>query len=915
MVRKGLKRKVGRRLKRKPAATPKQPSSASGGWLSSVKNSQVLNEKHHDPKLQVDLDTLVERIVVLAQVISEKVLYPYQVKLASRIIESILLHDSETITSLMSRQAGKCLRPGTEILMFDGSIKKVEHIEVGDLIMGDDNTPRTVLSLAYGKERMYEVKPRGGYAESYTVNASHILSVKQRFKHGKPTEVVDLPVSDYFKLPKYVRKDMLMGYKVPVDYKYKPTFIDPYFLGLWLGDGNNGNQLITTPEPEVDEFLNSYATRLGMKISYYQEVGDCQTIALTREDGVRNNRLLDYLRHYKLINNKHIPFDYMVNSREERLQLLAGIIDSDGSKGKTAQYEITQKREELARDIQRLARSLGYRASLKRRKVKCQTGYEGYAWRVSLYGELWEVPVKVERKKIEKQELRENPRTYGFDLIDRGIGEYYGFALDGNKRFVLGDYTVTHNTETLGAVMAACAIALPLLAKKYPGCWYLNITDDNGVDRGFKKGFRVGIYAPRLDQSRITFDRIKKAFETESCEKILDEAKLYFEECNGNRVQVSNGSRILCDSASENSKIEGETHHTVVAEEAQDITDMKLKKSIYPMVSSTLGTVVLIGTAASQRCTFYDQIKANERTQLYGGKQNHFFFPYTVCAKENSLYMKTVSKQIVQLGPDSDEFRMSYLGEWIFERGMFITQKQLHDDQCAAYYGPASDFVDSEADIPDTFRYYSLVAGIDWGACNDSTVLSLMAVNWRNPWQDDESYDGDGMHRVTLYKKHLIGLWDFSGDNYELQFGSIIDILSKFPSRLKKVVMDSNACGRPLFDRFCVNYADNDVEVEPFNFNAKLKSDGYKTFHGDIVTGRFTFPSSKTAQERMEHRKFVAQMLDLRKTYKNGNLCVAHPDEKGAHDDYPDSVMLANFGASREALSSTVDFSSANPFL
>lgn len=853
--------------------------------------NRVLNSVVNDPSKQLPLSDVIEKILVLAQVLSEKILYPYQVKLASRIAESILLHDSEIITSLMSRQAGKSLEPGTEILMFDGSVKKVEHVEVGDLIMGDDSTPRKVLALGHGRERMYEVKPRAGYAESYTVNEPHILSVKKRFKHGKPTETVDMPVKEYLSQPKSVKENMIMGYKVPVDYKHKPTFIDPYFLGLWLGDGNSDNQLITTPEPEVDDFLTAYATKLDMKVSYYQEVGDCQTIALVKNDGTKKNRLLDYLRHYKLINDKHIPFDYMVNSREERLQLLAGLIDSDGSKGRGAQYEITQKREGLARDIQRLARSLGYRASLKRRKVKCQTGYEGYAWRVSLYGELWEVPVKVDRKKIEKQELRENPRTYGFDLVDKGIGDYYGFAIDGNKRFVLGDFTVTHNTETLGSVMAALSIALPMLAKQYPECWYFNITDDNGVDRGFRKGFRVGIYAPKQHQSEITFDRVKKCFETDSAKKILEESNIGFDTSNGNCVILSNGSRIMCDSASENSKIEGETHHTVVAEEVQDIGDMKLKKSIFPMVASTMGSIVMIGTASSERCTFYDQIKINERMALYGGVKNHFFFPYTVCAKENSLYAKTVNKQMIQLGVDSDEFKMSYLGEFIFERGMFVTQGQLYDDRCAAYYGPASEFVENERDIPPTFRYYSLVAGIDWGAANDSTFLALLAVDWRNPLEEDEVYDSQGEHRITLFRKHMIGLWNFAGDNYEEQYHSIQEILKRF-SRLRKIVMDSNACGRPLYDRFCVNYSDRDVEIEPFNFTPKLKSDGYKTFHGDIVTGRFTFPCSKKAQDRVEFRQFTSQMLDLRKTYKNGNLCVSHPEEKGAHDD---SCIMCGF--------------------
>ena len=64
--------------------------------------------------------------------------------------------------------AGKCHGIDTPIIMFDGSIKKVQDIKVGDQLMGDDSTPRNVLSLARGREMMYDIIPSKG--DSYTVN-------------------------------------------------------------------------------------------------------------------------------------------------------------------------------------------------------------------------------------------------------------------------------------------------------------------------------------------------------------------------------------------------------------------------------------------------------------------------------------------------------------------------------------------------------------------------------------------------------------------------------------------------------------------------------------------------------------------------------------------------------------------------
>ena len=72
--------------------------------------------------------------------------------------------------------SGKCHKRGTPLIMSDGSIKKVEDIKAGEMLMGDDSQPRTVLSLATGHDVMYEVISENG--EAYTVNKDHILCLK-----------------------------------------------------------------------------------------------------------------------------------------------------------------------------------------------------------------------------------------------------------------------------------------------------------------------------------------------------------------------------------------------------------------------------------------------------------------------------------------------------------------------------------------------------------------------------------------------------------------------------------------------------------------------------------------------------------------------------------------------------------------
>ena len=89
---------------------------------------------------------------------------------------------------------GKCLAKGTPILMYDGRIKLVEDIVVGDVLFGDDGGPRNVLSLARGREQMIQIVERGTQ-RSYTVNRSHILSLR----HRTTGHIEDMCIDDYLR--------------------------------------------------------------------------------------------------------------------------------------------------------------------------------------------------------------------------------------------------------------------------------------------------------------------------------------------------------------------------------------------------------------------------------------------------------------------------------------------------------------------------------------------------------------------------------------------------------------------------------------------------------------------------------------------------------------------------------------------
>src|SRR5690606_24125240 len=107
-----------------------------------------------------------------------------------------------------SPSSGKCLGYGTKVRMYDGSLKEVQDVQIGDLLMGDDSTPRKVLSLARGREEMFRIKQSNGM--DYVVNKSHILSLR----NINTQDVVDVPLRDYLNS----EQDHLKGYKVFVEF-------------------------------------------------------------------------------------------------------------------------------------------------------------------------------------------------------------------------------------------------------------------------------------------------------------------------------------------------------------------------------------------------------------------------------------------------------------------------------------------------------------------------------------------------------------------------------------------------------------------------------------------------------------------------------------------------------------------------
>jgi len=346
--------------------------------------------------------------------------------------------------------SGKCHGKGTEILMYNGTIKKVENVEVGDLLMGNDSTPRKVLSLARGNEELFKVITDDKH---YVVNKSHILSLKNsqesRYLNGiKPGEVANISVAEFLDTSPHFQKRM-KGYRsAQTLFKHSEPEMSPYLVGSWIGDGTFSNANITNQDGELEEVYRREANKYNVNYKIRQNKDRCQTHVFTGDKQI--NPFLNYLReNCKLDEEKRLPRGMMINSLPIRKELLAGILDTDGYYDKeTDTFELTLKHENTIRDVQFLCRSIGLKCSYSKceRSIK-SLDFTGTYYRAYITGDYTGIPFEVSRKKLVNRKTRNHYNTYTINLESIGEGDYYGFELDGNHLYCLADFTVTHNTN------------------------------------------------------------------------------------------------------------------------------------------------------------------------------------------------------------------------------------------------------------------------------------------------------------------------------------------------------------------------------------------------------------------------------------------------------------------------------------
>ncbi len=381
------------------------------------------------------------------------------------IIESVFKNSRTSVKSC--HWVGKCLWKWTPILMYDWTIKKVEDIIIGDFIMWMNSKKRKVLNLTNWIEKLYKIIPKKW--DSFLVTGNHKLTLRKGWwiKYNRwpiPNgTIIDISINDYLLKDKEFKTRYKL-FRIPINFKNNNSItIDPYFLWLWLWDGNSNNIWITTIDEEIKKYTYKIAEKYDLKINININTSKlCPTYIISKWYQQKKwNKLLKELIELWIRNNKQIPLIYKKSSVKNRLKLIAWLIDTDWSLENNC-YCITQKSKQLTEDIAFVCRSLWFWVTV--REVKKSIKSTGFSWvyySAIISWDINKIPVLLERKKAKPRRHEKNVLNIWFEIEKQEEWEYYWLQVDWDERFLLWDFTVTHNSYISARIAPAFLLAYP----------------------------------------------------------------------------------------------------------------------------------------------------------------------------------------------------------------------------------------------------------------------------------------------------------------------------------------------------------------------------------------------------------------------------------------------------------------------
>ena len=379
------------------------------------------------------------------------------------------------------------------IPLANGKFKELKDIIDGDILVGQNGQPTTVIKAHEIQlpKKAYELKFSNG--EVIRAGGEHLWTIQNQRGTRKTVD------TDYIfnYMSKYKERVYIDRVQKPLSGLDKDLPLDPYFLGLWLGDGGSWQNVFCSEDEEIIEYVNNWTIEHGgyLEKTKHQNSGNAVTYRIKGTDLTDICIDLGIRKSYSENSGvKHIPEIYFEASYEQRLELLRGLMDTDGCHYSGGFCIFTQKEGQLCDDVVRLAKSLGWDVTVTEtnpgKLAKPNTKY--YNIGISALDNPFKLAKKA--KKWKRQTRMVNKvRIVSITEIEPIPMRCLTVDAPDGQFCIEYTYTVTHNTATgISAILGQSAQRLELVARMFA---------ETGISELFR--FMVSLNQKFVDQETV----------------------------------------------------------------------------------------------------------------------------------------------------------------------------------------------------------------------------------------------------------------------------------------------------------------------------------------------------------------------------------------------------------------------------
>lgn len=425
-------------------------------------------------------------------------LYPFQHALINS------FHSHDRVIALTARQMGKALALDTQILTPTG-FANLGDLKVGNTIYGADGKPTLITFITETMHHHRCIKVNFAHGDTIIADAEHLWNVRLPTRSGKVVTVNTIEMMELHTRYKKRGQSISIEHCKTIEFKDRSTPVDPYMFGAWLGDGNNHDAQITCHIGDYD-YLVRRSIDAGFAPSEFKPDPRRPTTGAFNPNGLHAA-----LSQMGVVKNKHIPAEMLHTSAEKRLELLRGLMDTDGTVEKNGVCRLYQSNKALAEQVRFLLSSLGIKSTLRLNKTRHQ---ERYVLTFATDQMVCSLPRKAERLSALKNHPK-NKRIYIESMEETTSVPVRCLQVSNEDHLFLAGTTLvpTHNTTTAGSYLL----------------WRAMFVEDS----------KILIVANKLKAALEVMTRVKYAYE-----ECPDWLKAGAKKCNEGTLAFDNGSII-----------------------------------------------------------------------------------------------------------------------------------------------------------------------------------------------------------------------------------------------------------------------------------------------------------------------------------------------------------------------------------